>query len=94
MTMLLKIVAGAGAAELTLALLLTLLPKLPGSPGRILRELCTRAPGLDVVIALLTWVPWVVGAILTGWSGFAAVLAAPGAHAPAVDGRGHAIAFR
>lgn len=33
-----------------------------------------RTPGLDVVVALLTWVPWVLGAAIEGWAGVGAVL--------------------
>ena len=33
------------------------------------------APGLDVAVSLLSWVPWVVAACKWGWIGFAACLA-------------------
>jgi hypothetical protein len=54
--------------ELLLALSLEGLPRM-GRSGRALSERCTRAPGLDLVVALITWVPWVVAPILAGWGG-------------------------
>jgi len=33
-----------------------------------------RAPILDVLVALVTWVPWVWGLIFAGWTGFAGVI--------------------
>ncbi len=33
-----------------------------------------RAPWLDIVVALMTWVPWVVGGIMGGWAALVGVL--------------------
>jgi hypothetical protein len=52
-----------------LTVLLHSLPKL-GPPGRMLADICTGAPGLDIVVALMTWVPCVLGAVWAGWLGF------------------------
>src|SRR3954463_4046074 len=41
-----------------------------GARGRSLSERAIRAPGLDVVVALLTWAPWVASALGWGWWGF------------------------
>lgn len=35
-----------------------------------------RAPWLDLVVSLLTWVPWVVGLVVAGWAGLSGALAA------------------
>lgn len=32
-------------------------------------EWLTRAPGVDIVLSLLTWVPWVAAGLLGGWAG-------------------------
>ncbi len=36
--------------------------------------LLTRAPALDVIVAMLTWVPWVIALRFGGWAGFAGTL--------------------
>jgi hypothetical protein len=46
-----------------------------GPPGRAGAKWVVRAPGLDVVVALMTWAPWLVGAIVFGWVGFVGALA-------------------
>jgi hypothetical protein len=46
-----------------------------GPPGRAGAKWAVRAPGLDVVVALLTWAPWLVGAIVFGWVGFVGAVA-------------------
>lgn len=46
-----------------------------GRTGRALREAAARAPGLDLVLALLTWVPWVVAGWAGGGRGLAGTLA-------------------
>ena len=57
-----------------LGLLLMLLPRL-GSVGKSLSEACSRAPLLDIVLALFTAAPWIIAACLRGWRGlFAAIL--------------------
>ena len=47
-----------------LAIFLTLAPRL----GSGLANAVARAPGLDLAVALMTWVPWVVGAYFAGRS--------------------------
>lgn len=39
-------------------------------------EAITKAPWLDLFVSLFTWIPWVVGAWLDGWSGFLAAIVA------------------
>lgn len=54
--------AGGGAVfifVLLLGLLLILLRKI---------ESLTRAPAVDVILSLLTWVPWVAGGMYGGWA--------------------------
>jgi len=43
-----------------------------GKGGKALSALCCKAPGLDLVITYFTVLPWLVGAIILGWSGFIA----------------------
>ncbi|HVT89570.1 MAG TPA: hypothetical protein VHD56_12005 [Tepidisphaeraceae bacterium] len=57
-----------------IAALLTLLPG-RGELGRRISESFTRAPLLDLWVALLTWVPWVVAAFCAGWIGLFGSLA-------------------
>jgi len=45
-----------------------------GQPGRALCQSCEQAPGLDLLISLLTWIPWVLAALLGGWWAFAGVV--------------------
>jgi SUF system NifU family Fe-S assembly protein len=62
------------AFDYALAILIMLLPRL-GRPGQSLAQACTRAPMLDIVIALLTAAPWILAAALRGWAGlFGAIL--------------------
>ena len=56
---------------LALVGLLTLLPRL-GAAGRAVSGACTRAPTLDLVVSLFTWIPWALAAAFAGWGGFAA----------------------
>ena len=42
--------------------------------GRSFGGLATRAPGLDLIVALMTWVPWVVCVWLFGWIGLPAAI--------------------
>ena len=39
-------------------------------------EAITKAPWLDLFVSLFTWIPWVAGAWLDGWSGFLAAIVA------------------
>ncbi|MDZ4815785.1 MAG: hypothetical protein SGI71_05915 [Verrucomicrobiota bacterium] len=41
-----------------------------GKPGHALAEWMRKAPVLDWVVAILTWVPWVIGGYLFGCFGF------------------------
>lgn len=70
----LKATAVAGSAELVLVMLLMVLPRL-GPGGRALSGGCARAPLLDLVVALLTWIPWIAAGALAGWPGFAGAVA-------------------
>jgi hypothetical protein len=63
------------AAVLGLAAFLTVLPRLRVIGGRRVAEHLARAPLLDVMVAGLTWVPWVYGAYQAGWLGVPAALA-------------------
>src|SRR5256886_6423805 len=56
-----------------LAGLLHLIPRLGAAGTRISAWLC-RAPGLDLVVSLFTWVPPTVLGILYGWRGVAGAI--------------------
>jgi hypothetical protein len=45
-----------------------------GSFGRAIAAVCARAPGLDVCVSLLTWLPWVAMGIAFGWRGLLGAL--------------------
>src|SRR5437879_13363773 len=53
--------------------LLHLIPRLGAAGTRISAWLC-RAPGLDLVVSLFTWVPPTVLGILYGWRGVAGAI--------------------
>ncbi len=72
--MLLWIGLSALGGVLGLALLLMGLGSL-GSAGRRVCDVLCRAPGLDVIVALFTFVPWIPACILAGWPGLGASLA-------------------
>lgn len=61
--------------EFLLILILSNLSRLGGG-GKSLLDYCTKAPGLDGVLALLIWLPWIVSAATLGWLGLAGVLLA------------------
>lgn len=63
------------SAETSLVLLLHLLPRLGGFGKNILEGL-TKAPGLDVIVSLLLWIPWLVGGFVAGWFGIVVAMAA------------------
>jgi len=58
---------------LSVAGFLHLLPKL-GKVGGSIGAKLQHAPGLDVMVTIFTVLPWLVGAILYGWTGFFAGL--------------------
>jgi hypothetical protein len=60
-------------ATVLLACVLSVIPRLGMGGWRLSAVLC-RAPLLDVIVAAFTWAPWVVGAVLGRWAGFAGVL--------------------
>ena len=63
----------AGSTTLVLTALSILLTCLPSS-ARPVGDLLARAPGLDLMISLYTWIPWVVGIATTGkWGLFGAL---------------------
>src|SRR2546428_9529242 len=53
--------------------LLHLIPRLGAAGTRISARAC-RAPGLDLVVSLFTWVPPTVLGILYGWRGVAGAI--------------------
>src|SRR2546422_10863584 len=71
---LLLIAASTLAGIAGFAGLLHLIPRLGVAGTRISAWLC-RAPGLDLVVSLFTWVPPTVLGILYGWRGVAAASA-------------------
>ena len=58
---------------IVIAMLLTALPRF-GALGARFAAVATRAPLPDVWVASLTWVPWVIGAVVCGWLGFAGAI--------------------
>src|SRR5687768_2819916 len=60
--------AAAGAVSLYTAVFAALLT-LSGRVSRRLADVLTRAPALDIALAAVTWVPWVVAGVLRGWAG-------------------------
>ncbi|MDZ4742967.1 MAG: hypothetical protein SGI98_06060 [Verrucomicrobiota bacterium] len=65
----LNIALGVFVFIYALAWLLVFLGRLGGSVGKWLAGKCVAAPGLDIVVSLLTWVPWGFGVYLAGWGG-------------------------
>jgi len=47
-----------------------------GSRGRSIADACCAAPWLDVIVATLTWVPWVIASLAWGWRGLVAAVGA------------------
>ncbi len=70
----LTIALTTAGAVIGFALVLTVVARL-GRPGRFLVDWCAQAPRLDVVVALPTVIPWVVGPVVAGWAGLGAVVA-------------------
>ena len=69
----LTVVATIFSLEACLILWLTLMPRF-GYLGKTISEACTRAPWLDLTLAALIWLPWLVSALVAGWLGFVATL--------------------
>jgi hypothetical protein len=44
------------------------------STSRRMGAACARLPGLDMIVSLLTWVPWVAISIAFGWRGLLGAL--------------------
>src|SRR2546428_8501752 len=61
--------------------LLHLIPRLGAAGTRVSAWLC-RAPGLDLVVSLFTWVPPTVLGILYGWRGVAGAVLRQGLGVP------------
>jgi hypothetical protein len=61
------------ALEIALVLFLMLLPRL-GKLGQRLSDACTRAPWLDWVFSVMSWIPWLVSGLLVGWLGVAGAI--------------------
>lgn len=59
--------------EITFILLLSSMSRV-GSFGKILSEACTRSPGLDFILSVIVWIPWLVGSLVAGWFGLVATL--------------------
>jgi hypothetical protein len=71
---LLLILAGCTAGGIyVMAMVLTLLPRLGGA-GRAISGAFARAPLLDLIVAMLTWMPWIAGGVIAGWLGLPAVI--------------------
>jgi hypothetical protein len=62
------------ASVTLLAALMTVVPRL-GRAGRRAGDAWSRAPGLDVIVSLFTWIPWVVAAATGGWVGLLGAVA-------------------
>jgi hypothetical protein len=60
-------------ATAVIAFVLTVLHRL-GRPGAAIAESLTRAWPLDMVVSLLTWIPWLASALYAGWIGLAGCL--------------------
>ena len=69
----LQVSLAVGISVLALAILLSILPRL-GRMGQTVSESLTRPPLLDIVLALLTAVPWVVGIARARWIGLAGAI--------------------
>jgi hypothetical protein len=71
---LLLVAVYVAAAVLGLAAFLSILPKLRVVGGRRVADHLAKAPLLDLVVAALTWFPWVYGAYQAGWLGVPAAV--------------------
>ncbi len=41
-----------------------------GKPGEKVAAWCTRAPGLDIILGVFTWIPWILARATLGYRGF------------------------
>ncbi|NES83855.1 MAG: hypothetical protein F6K10_21935, partial [Moorea sp. SIO2B7] len=53
--------------------LLTVMPQL-GKLGKTISESFTQAPGLDLILSVIVWIPWLISGLLVGWVGVLAAL--------------------
>lgn len=70
LTPLLHVLIWTVVGEAALTLILTLSPRISARFSEVL----ARAPMLDLVVALITWVPWVAAGVYAGWLGAAVAL--------------------
>src|SRR5262245_44808051 len=66
----LEAIAVVAAWELILGFLLQLIAKASSK----LSDVFARAPILDLIVAAITWVPWVWGCVFAGWIGLAGAI--------------------
>ena len=69
-SMMVRVAGLTVAIELLFIGLLHLLPKISKSAA----SACTRAPLLDLIVSLLTWVPWAIAGIAARWIGVAGAI--------------------
>ncbi len=62
------IVVSVAMIEAILAFTVTYMSKL-GAVGREVADACTRAPLLDLVLGVFSWIPWVIAGFTFGWRG-------------------------
>ncbi len=65
--------AVVGGATVLAAVFLSTIAR-AGRPGRAIVEISTRAPLLDVWVASLTWLPWLIAGLIGGWIAFLGAL--------------------
>ena len=73
MRLFIEILVIALLADFALATFFTFLPK-AGKTGQLISDQFTQAPWLDAALALMIWVPWILGSVAAGWLGLAATL--------------------
>lgn len=75
MNTLLLIFTATLTLEASIVLLLNLMPRL-SSLGKDMVGACTKAPGIDLILSAILWLPWVTGGLIAGWLGILATLVA------------------
>ncbi|NET84576.1 MAG: hypothetical protein F6J94_22435 [Moorea sp. SIO1F2] len=65
--------AAVFSLEIGLISVLTVMPQL-GKLGKTISESFIQAPGLDVILSVIVWIPWVISGLLLGWVGVLAAL--------------------